>query len=786
MSADQRIRGGNIVRRTLAGVVAATLVVVLAWGSLPASASAAVSADPKVVLVVGATHGTTPTYRAWMDVVAATASRYSRNVVTVYSPNATWTAVRAALQGASVVVYMGHGNGFPSPYTTALNPASQDGMGLNAVAGAGDSNTKYYGESYLANEVRLAPNAVVILSHNCYASGNSEPGGPEPSLAVAKARIDNFAAGFLRAGARAVIADGHGDPSWYITQLFTTRLTVAQIWQGGPRPNGNTFSFPSSRTPGFTAWSDPDVRSASAYTGFYRSLVGVPSLTTVQVTGASYAPTDGAPATFVVPGAAEVGAAAGVGLYPDATLAPDPSTGVPAAMLPAGTRLRILASTGTAPDGAPIFQVATLDGSASGFAEAAGLAPRDSTPPRIWLVDAGTGAFSPNGDGSADSLAISAQASEGVTWNVSIAAGDRTVVRTFDATGAHLAVAWDGLAEGSPLPDGTYAASFTVTDPWGNAPATTTVPLVIDTVKPTLTSAGAQSAAAPVFTPNGDGISDAIARGVSASEAGTLEASVRNASGGVVDTFATTMAAGSGSVTWDGRTSAGAFVPGGTYKLSLTPVDLAGNHGTAVDAVVVAYPALGFAKSSVAMIYARDRDRLAKSTTFTFRLLEPATVTWQLFAANGTVLLSKYQNAALAAGTYAWAWDGRLANGAFAGDGWYTARVTATDGVSSVSQQAQVMVGAFRIILSDTTPARGQLLSVRILATEPMRWTPVLTVSQPGRAAVRVALVRVSAGQYRATFRLSRAGRTGSLVLRVTGYDTARGYNVASIGYPLH
>ena len=53
----------------------------------------------------------------------------------IYSPNATWPAVKAALQGASLVVYMGHGNGWPSPYRDALYPPTQDGFGLNPTAG---------------------------------------------------------------------------------------------------------------------------------------------------------------------------------------------------------------------------------------------------------------------------------------------------------------------------------------------------------------------------------------------------------------------------------------------------------------------------------------------------------------------------------------------------------------------------------------------------------------------------------------------------------------------------
>ena len=224
----------------------------------PSPIAAAVPANPKIVLVVGATGSVTPTYRNYMNVVAATAARYSANVVKVYSPNATWAAVKAALQGASVVVYMGHGNGFPSPYRTSPNPDSQNGFGLNAVAGQGDNNNKYYGESYIGGEVRLAPNAVVILSHLCYASGNSEPGNGDPTLDVAKARLDNYAAGFARAGATTVIADGHNDPSYYLDALFTTHQTMEQLWRAYPRSARHVFSFASSRTPGDTAFADPD------------------------------------------------------------------------------------------------------------------------------------------------------------------------------------------------------------------------------------------------------------------------------------------------------------------------------------------------------------------------------------------------------------------------------------------------------------------------------------------------------------------------------------------------
>jgi hypothetical protein len=199
------------------------------------------------------------------------------------------------MQGASVVVYMGHGSGFPNPYVSAPNPYNQNGMGLNLTAGDGDYNNKYYGEAYIANEVDLAPNAVVILSHLCYSAGNSEPGKTDPTLAVAKARMDNYAAGFLRAGAQAVIAEAHNAPSY--TPALHTHRTIEQIWQRPPY-HGHVFVSASADS---TCLVRPDSLSGSTYSGFFRcSLRADAHHRHGQGPATS---TDTNPATLVVPGA---------------------------------------------------------------------------------------------------------------------------------------------------------------------------------------------------------------------------------------------------------------------------------------------------------------------------------------------------------------------------------------------------------------------------------------------------------------------------------------------------
>src|SRR5664280_2291336 len=110
--------------------------------------SVAAASGPKVVIVVGATQGATSSYRSDGDNAAATFSQYTSNIVKVYSPNATWAAVQAAAQGASVLVYLGHGSGYPNPYVGHLQPNLDNGMGLNAAAAGSDSNLQYYGENY--------------------------------------------------------------------------------------------------------------------------------------------------------------------------------------------------------------------------------------------------------------------------------------------------------------------------------------------------------------------------------------------------------------------------------------------------------------------------------------------------------------------------------------------------------------------------------------------------------------------------------------------------------------
>src|SRR5262245_48756683 len=98
-------QGDGLQRMKRASVILLlVLLALMAVGPLgPAPVSAASRTAPKVVLVVGPVGSTTPYYKRLADQAAASAAKYTPNVVKVYSPEATWTNVKRAMQGASIV-----------------------------------------------------------------------------------------------------------------------------------------------------------------------------------------------------------------------------------------------------------------------------------------------------------------------------------------------------------------------------------------------------------------------------------------------------------------------------------------------------------------------------------------------------------------------------------------------------------------------------------------------------------------------------------------------------------
>ena len=764
--------------RHLAVAVALALVSALGVSS---PAAAVQTSTAKVVIVVGATHGATAGYRSNADAAYAEAIKYTSHVTKVYSPNATWPKVKAAVAGANIVIYFGHGNGWPSPYTYDPLFTTKDGMGLNYdLNGDGklsDYENKYYGEPSMA-QLGLAPNAIVMLHNLCYASGNSESGNAAPTVSVAHQRIDNYAAGFIKGGARAVIADGHMGPEPYLAALFTSGQSIVDLWRSMPNYHGHEVAFASSRSAGYTDYSDPDTTSG----GYYRSLVTKPTLTSTAVTGA-VGDTGADPATLAVPGRAEVAVASAALM----TTASGDTSAEGTLSLPQGTRLKVLsAGTPTSPDSPPTVLVEGLDDpSIDGYVLTSDLAPKDSRAPVLIGIDAGAARFSPNGDGRSDTQTVEGMFSESVAWTIRFRDADKHVLATRTGNGEEFSAVWDGLVGGAAVPDGTYDWTISGTDAWQNGTATGGGRLVVDTTAPLVSGLAPAAATPSVFSPNSDGYRDTVVTSVTLSEAGSLLVRITDGSDTTVRTMSVPAAAGSNSVSWNGRNNAGTLVADGDYTIQLAGRDTAGNIGPAVSRQLTVVNLLGFVRTSLSIFYPQDLDQYANTNLLSFGLTRPAHVTWTIRNAAGAVVVTHLAAAAVGAGTLTWLFNGKDKDGVNLARGVFTSQVTATDGTVTISQSATFEMNAFSIKPSASYARRGSRITITARSAEGLSTTARLYVYQPGKTVWSVPMSKIDPRSSRVTITLKTGGSAGTVTFKVWGRDRDGRAQFTKLALPL-
>ena len=226
---------------------------------------------------------------------AAAAEKHGMEVRRLYSPAATWKDVLANVNGANLVAYWGHGNGWPSPYGP-FQESTKNGLGLDPPGGGRAGRVEYYGAKFVREQIELAPNAIVVLSHACYSAGNGEHGQSIPTWDIAAERVDNHASGFLAAGASGVFAYGTGSVTPVVEGLFSKgNRSMDQIFMTRGRGNRPYYGFTgwddrylaSTRSPGLTMHLDPGRTE-----GFLRAVSGDLAMTSSEWRAAADAAAD--------------------------------------------------------------------------------------------------------------------------------------------------------------------------------------------------------------------------------------------------------------------------------------------------------------------------------------------------------------------------------------------------------------------------------------------------------------------------------------------------------------
>jgi len=214
--------------------------------TIPAAVAAAATSSPvKVVIIVGPVGSLTDNYRARGNRVADAALAAGATVVKVYSPKATWARVLDAVRGANIIVYFGHGNGYPNPYSGTEQKDRDNGWGLNRTTTHGDrddwSRTLVYcGEKALLGHIgstdgaaqrqycrggpiRPAAGFVMIYGQAHYTPGFGErytKSDPKTTYYQARQHVRNYSYPVLKLGASAYYASAYGDAHALVARLL--------------------------------------------------------------------------------------------------------------------------------------------------------------------------------------------------------------------------------------------------------------------------------------------------------------------------------------------------------------------------------------------------------------------------------------------------------------------------------------------------------------------------------------------------------------------------------------
>ena len=229
---------GESVRPVLVlGTLLATLVAGLGLATPAAGATPA-----RVAIIVGPVgEELTPVYLGLAEAAATAAEIRGATVARAYSPDASAEQVLAAVEGANIVIYLGHGIGTPNPYSANPNAATTNGWGLNGPNARGDHSDSwsdgtlaYYGEAWIAAHAKPAPGWVMIYSNACYAPGASEGFDTPADEATAANRVAAYS--------RAPLAE-LGASAYFATDFYEGAAhLVGTLLDNPARPYGEVFA----------------------------------------------------------------------------------------------------------------------------------------------------------------------------------------------------------------------------------------------------------------------------------------------------------------------------------------------------------------------------------------------------------------------------------------------------------------------------------------------------------------------------------------------------------------
>jgi flagellar hook assembly protein FlgD/outer membrane protein OmpA-like peptidoglycan-associated protein len=225
-----------------------------------------------------------------------------------------------------------------------------------------------------------------------------------------------------------------------------------------------------------------------------------------------------------------------------------------------------------APDGSYYAKLTLLYANDDLYQQEIGPLLVDRIAPQATLR-ASAAVFSPNGDGRSDTVEILQEALPGDVWQGQITDSGSRIVRSWTWEKGLSSLVWDGKNQsGNLVPDGQYYYELRSIDQADNSFVSSKLPLEVDATGKTVRLDVDQKA----FSPNGDGVKDALYINILAPKAQTIadyEISVFALdAAGARQSTPVRIWSGQADLrdqyTWDGKTESGIMAPDGEYQVT--------------------------------------------------------------------------------------------------------------------------------------------------------------------------------------------------------------------------
>jgi flagellar hook assembly protein FlgD len=318
----------------------------------------------------------------------------------------------------------------------------------------------------------------------------------------------------------------------------------------------------------------------------------------------------------------------------------------------------------------------------------------DATPPSAKMdppADPAALVFSPDQDGSKDTLTVKASGTKEDAWKIEVRDAAGNTVRKIEQKDSALTdIVWDGKNDaGQVVPDGVYRVVAASEDRGGNNSSVTLDNVVIDTRQPPVSL----TIDSGFFSPNGDGSRDKIVLGPSVPVRSGLSEwaiSVKNDKGEEVWSVSGKGDTLKSDYAFDGRNTSGKALPEGSYRAELS-VSYVNGHKPSISSpafILDLTPPKASVKAS-APVFSPNGDGRLDSVTFDLEASQEDLWTGEILDAAGKAVQSvKFAGKV----DPEFVWDGTDEKGALVPDGTYSFALKSVDRAGNPGSSTPIAV----------------------------------------------------------------------------------------------